>query len=385
MAHLRRTLIPAGVLLWAALRPCRADDLFEYKHAVYAESDGRMKIVTQSALVQAGLGQDTQLKFTGTDDAIAGATPTGVPIDVAEAVGANWIQSLHDHRKAWSADAIRQQGSVQVDAGFAYSREHDYTSYGWSVNTLTDFNRKNTTLLAGVAGTEDDVEEPLFGNLWTRKHSGSAALGVTQLLSPQTTITLNLTWERMTGYLSDQYKIVEKAVPILPGIPPLVEFFAENRPNFRDKGTAYVEVNHAVRSLNGALDASFRYYRDTYGVAAGTAEVAWLQHIGRYLILTPSFRLHRQGAADFYHYRLDDTAIMPVAHPRGTGTFYSSDYRLSRMETRDYGIKAVVQPTRWLELDAAFDEYTLRGRDGITPQILYPLARITTLGAQISW
>jgi hypothetical protein len=65
---------------------------------------------------------------------------------------------MHDRRKAWSADFSHQFQAVNIAAGVANSRESDYTSTGWSLNSLTAFNEKDTTLLAGVAGTDDDVK-----------------------------------------------------------------------------------------------------------------------------------------------------------------------------------------------------------------------------------
>lgn len=366
-------------------RVLQADDELEYRHAVYAEENGRMTIVTDSALLQQDLGTDTRIQFTGTEDAVAGASPTGVPFDVAQEVHANWIQTLHNRRKAWGADLIQQAGRVSLDAAFDYSREDDYTSYGGSFNTVTDFNAKNTSLLAGVAVNDDSVQAPLLGGIWTRRHKGSADLGLTQVIDPQTSVTVTLTWTRMTGFLDDQYKEVEKAIALFPGIPPLVEFFPENRPNLRDKGTVFAELNHAVTAWHGALDASYRYYRDTFGIGANTFEVAWLQHIGRRLILTPSARLYEQSAASFYYYHLDGTSIVPVVRPTGTGEFYSSDYRLSGLQTRDYGLKGVFQATSWLELDLAYDNYKMWGADRITPEFYYPHAHITTAGVKVTW
>jgi hypothetical protein len=49
---------------------------------------------------------------------------------------------------------------VSVDLGYGVSRESDYVSDGWSLNTVTDFNQKNTNLLLGYGGTSDTIMEP---------------------------------------------------------------------------------------------------------------------------------------------------------------------------------------------------------------------------------
>jgi hypothetical protein len=72
-----------------------------------------------------------------------------------------------------------------------------------------------------------------------KRHSYSAILGVTQLIDPRTFVTVNVTWGRDVGYLSDQYKFVEKDVELVPGsFFPLV--FHENRPDERNSGDVFV-------------------------------------------------------------------------------------------------------------------------------------------------
>ena len=212
----------------------------------------------------------------------------------------------------------------------------------------------------------------------------SAILGVTQLLDPRTKVTLNFTWSRETGYLSDQYKLVEQNVEILPGLYFPLEF-SENRPSEHNSGVVYASINRAVPFLHGALEGSYRFFQDTFGVAANTVELQWQQKIGERFVLAPDLRGYEQSAAKFYYYNLTTTNIIPTAIPNPSGPAYSSDYRLSSLFTTTYGLKATWKPRDWLQLDVAYDRYTMRGRDGVTPQSAYPKANIVTLGAKLSW
>jgi hypothetical protein len=316
-------------------------------------------------------------------DAIAGATPTGIPAPT----GSSQVPLAHlsDHRKAWEADLSRQFDRMNISAGLSESREHDYISKGWSLNTLTDFNEKNTTLLAGVAGHDDDVEtfyDPQ--HLYVKKHAFSAIVGVTQLIDPSTKLTVNFTWARENGYLSDQYKLVERNVELIPGSSfPLV--FAENRPAEHNSGVAYISVNRAFPRLNGALEASYRFYADTFGVVANTGEIRWLERVGRNVTISPELRSYEQGAARFYYYDLNSTTIIPTSTPSPSSPAYSSDYRLSSLYTTTYGMRATWNPSAHLQLDLGYDCYTMRGSDGITPQSAYPRANMISAGARISW
>ncbi len=377
-----RAFALSALLVWLAPRVARAENSVAYKYQDYKEDDGRIAIQTQGTYIEKDLGPDMHLKLSGLIDAITGATPSGQPAPA----GSDQVplSKIHERRKAWNADFSRQFSRVNVAVGFGNSRESDYVSNGWSLNTLTDFNQKNTTLLAGVAGTEDDVKV-FFQRPLVKKHSNDVILGVTQLLDPRTSVSFNLTWGRTTGFLADPYKLVQKNTEIFPGVSlPLT--FGENRPNERNKYIALAALNRSFPEVRGAVDASYRYYRDTFGAAANTIDVAWFQRLGDHVILRPGVRLYEQSAADFYAYNLDNTKIVPASGgPRPDGPFYSSDFRLSAFRSYTYGLKLIWNITDALALDAAIERYEMHGRDGVTPASAYCSARITTVGLKFSW
>jgi hypothetical protein len=380
-SQLRATAF-ALFLLWAASRALRAEESISYKYEDYRERGGRIAVKTQGAYLEKDFGTETHLKVEGILDAIAGATPNGQPAPA----GSDQVplSQLHERRKAWNAALSRQFSRVNIALGVGNSRESDYVSTGWSVNTLTDFNQKNTTLLVGAAGTDDDVKV-FFQAPRARKRTNDLIIGLTQLLDPRTSLTANVTWGRQTGYLSDPYKLVEKTTEIIPGASlPLT--FAENRPDERDKWIALIGLNRAFPEARGAIDATYRLYRDSFGTTAHTIDLAWFQHVGERVLLRPGFRFYDQTAADFYHYRLDATSIVPLpGPPRPGGPFYSSDWRLSAMQSFTYGLKLIWNMTDALQLDAAFERYDMRGTDHVTPQSAYCRANIVTAGAKFSW
>jgi hypothetical protein len=370
------------LLAGLAPRGGRADDSVRYKFQDYQERGGRIGVEVHSAAVEKDFGTNTHLKVEGVIDAIAGATPNGQPAPA----GSDQVplSQLDEKRKAWNAVLARQFQRVNIALGVANSRESDYVSTGWSVNTLTDFNQKNTTLLVGVAGTDDDIKV-FFQPDREKKRTNDMIVGVTQLLDPQTSVGLNLTWGRQRGYLSDPYKLVQKTTEIIPGVSlPLT--FAENRPDERDKWIVLATLNRAYREAHGAIDFSYRFYHDTYDTTSHTIDIGWFQNIGERWVVRPGGRFYHQSAADFYHYRLDGTSIVPVGGPpRRNGPFYSSDYRLSEMHTFTYGLKVVWSASDTLQFDAALEYYDMRGIDGVTPQSAYCQARILTLGGRFSW
>lgn len=359
----------------------RAEDSVAYKFENYREEDGRITVETQGGTVDQDVGPFGHLSLTGTIDAVAGATPTGRPAPPGSDQVA--LTEIHTRRKAWSGDYSQQIQNFNVDAGFAESRESDYVSLGWSVNTLTDFNEKNTTLRVGLAGTDNRVEV-FFEPAYLPKHTNDAIVGITQVLDARTFVTVNVSMGRETGYLAEPHKFVEKSIEIVTNIF-LQESFGENSPNERDHEAVYASIDRAFPGARGALEGSYRFYTDTYGIVAHTAGLSWIQHLGARWLLQPSARFYRQSAARFYYYNLDDTQIVPVRMPNGTAPYYSSDFRLSAEDTYSYGLKVTWKAGEWVQFDAAYEEYVTKGRDGVTPASAYPRAGISTVGVKFLW
>ena len=358
-----------------------ADTVASYKYQDYQESNGRIKVQAQSAFIDQTLGTEARLKFTGIIDAITGATPTGQPATTPG--GAVPLSNIEDRRKAWTLDVSRQFGRVNFAVGAANSRESDYVSTGFSLNTLTDFNQKNTTLLIGLAGTSDDVKvfyQPQRAN----KRTTDIIVGLTQLLDPKTTVQFNFSYGRATGYLSDPYKLIQKRTELLPGLfLPLT--FGENRPDERDKWIGYASYNHAITEWHGAAETSYRLYHDSFGITSHAVALAWFQELGPQVILSPSLRFYQQSAAAFYHDSLDGSTITPGSKPNPAGPFFSADYRLTALRTLTYGLKLIWTPNKSYQFDLAWERYEMKGRDDVTSASAFPQANLVTAGIRLSW
>ena len=369
----------AGALVFGSPRPARAENDLNYEYENYRES-GRITVQTSGALLDQDLTPDLHFQLGGVMDSITGASPTGVPAPA----GSSQVVLSHitDRRKAWNADLSDQIGRVNVSGGYSRSLEHDYVSNGWSLNTVTDFNEKNTTLLVGAAGTDNNVEV-FFAPLWLKKRTNDVIVGLTQILDPQTTVALDVTWSRATGFLAEPYKEVLADVQVFPGIF-LFETFPEELPHDHNKGDALVTVDHAFKAVQGTLEASYRYTHDTYGMSTSTVEFAWFQHVGPQLILRPMVRFYDQTQASFYYYQLPPS-LAATRFPTPIGPLYTSDARLSAYTSISTGLKAIWKVTDTWQLTAGVEAYGQRGTDGITPQSAYYRATIGRLGAKYSW
>ena len=371
----------AGLLAWLSPRLGRAEDSITYKYQNYRESGGRIGVQAQYGLLEKDLGPDMHFKLQGVIDAIAGATPNGEPPLTPD--GQVPLTDLHDRRKAWSTEFARQFPRVNIALGFANSRESDYVSNGWSLNTVTDFNQKNTTLLLGLAFTDDDVRV-LYLRRDEKKRSTDFIVGVTQLLNPATSVTFNVGYGSSSGFLGDPYRLIQKRVEVLPNVFLPIDY-GESRPHERDKWTAYASINHAFADLHGAAELSYRYYHDTFGSRAHTIEAAWFQSIGDHVIVSPSVRYYEQNAADFYLLSLNGQSFTPSFFPNSAGPYYSSDYRLSAFRSYNVGLKLIWKINGSWQIDAAIEQYKMEGRDSITSPSVYPTATTKTVGLKFTW
>ncbi len=369
------------VLGLTPVRHARAEDAVTYKYQDYHEADGRIAVQVHSALIEKELGPAMQLKVSGVIDAIAGATPTGQPPATPD--GQVPLSQLEEERKAWALELSRQFSRYKITVGAANSRESDYVSNGWSLNGQADFNARNTTVLLGVAGMDDDVKV-FFQPTPMAKHTVDMIAGVTQLLDPVTSVTFNLTYSQSTGYLSDPYKLVQKRVEVLPGIF-LLRTYGENRPDSRRKWIVLAALNRAWPKLAGAVEASYRFHRDDHGLSSHTLNLEWYQKLGARFMVRPALRYFTQQAADYYFVSLTGTPIAPTSRPTGAAPYYSADYRLSALRSLNYGLKVIWTVTDAWQVDAAVERYEMHGRDGLTAASAYPRANIVTAGIKFAF
>jgi hypothetical protein len=267
-----------------------------------------------------------------------------------------------DERVGLNIGVSKRIGRHTPGGQLSYSSESDYTSLGLSLQDAVDFNRKNTTLVFGGAYTHDMIA-PANSTLDQTKDTVDLMLGVTQVLSPSTLLTLNLSVGQVNGFISDPYKVVEMN-GVLKG---------EKRPDSKDKQILYVALDQFIAPLNGTAEISLRHYQDGFGVTAETLTLEWFQKIGEHFILAPLVRYYDQTEADFYAVRFT-----------GNPEFYSSDYRISSFSALGYGLRLIWSPTQRLSLDVGVEQYDQEGSDGVTPQVVYPTATAVTAGIRIA-
>jgi len=303
---------------------------------------------------------DHRARYTGASPVSApetGTVDTGLP-----------MTEVSETRVGLSLEFAKRLGSHTPAVQLSYSTEKDYESMGIALRDSIDFNQKNTTLLTGVAYTYDTIKIPSLFTLdgvsgaSPTKQTVEAMLGVTQVLGQRTLMTLNGTVSRADGFMSDPYKVALIDELLVP----------EKRPDSRDKRIVYVSLLRFIEMLKAGIEFNYRWYTDTFGIAANTFGLEWHQKLGEHFVLRPSVRLYDQSEADFYAERF-----------AGYHEFYSADYRLSSLQALSYGLKGIWTAKDLFSIDLAVERYNQRGKDGVTPDIVYPDAMVFTAGVRI--
>lgn len=352
-----------------------AEDHADYRYELYSEDNSRMQIQTHSFYFEQKLSDAVVAKGEMVYDGISGATPIGTH----DLSGKILTTKVEDTRWAGNLNLDCKLGNNTLTPGFAYSEESDYQSYGISLADAIDFNDKNTVLQFGASHNFDDVRHS-DRITWSGKDSTDIMLGLSQIISPKTTISAAFTFGYDSGYLNDPYRLAQYFPNNVPGWP--AGFFIgvpEQRPGYRSKEVFLTSATHYFESVNASLEGSYRLHHDSYGIYSHTLGLTWHQWLGKHLIVEPLFRFYTQSAADFYAV----TTFGPYSvNPSGN---HSSDYRLSEFYSLDYGLQATVLINDHTHLVAGYHRYEMRGLDSATDSGMYPKANIFTVGLSILW
>ena len=92
-------------------------------------------------------------------------------------------------------------------------------------------------------------------------------------------------------------------------------------------------------------------------------------HLALVSVLLPDTR------ASFYYIIVPDANNLPPA--------FSSDYRLSKLQSFTYGVDITYQVFKHLSLDASYMRYVMEGLDGVTSQSAYPSANVFNAGLRV--
>jgi len=384
-------------LLGVSAAPVMADEAerwsFDTALLYYGENDDRVQDVSATIGARRAFDDERLLNFTLTADTLTGASasgaiatdapqtftsPSGKAVYTAPAGETPLDDTFHDTRFALNAGWTQPLGRLYaLSAGLGFSTEYDYTHLGANLSLARDFNKRNTTVSAGLAYSQDDVDPvggapvPLsqmldVGDLSHKRSSDSKDIvdvlfGVTQVLSRNTVLRVNYSYSQSSGYLNDPYKILSVVDGVTgdtilrtpaPGAQgPTGIFLYESRPDTRAKHSLYAEMKHAFGAP--VLYGSYRFMTDDWGIDSHTAEVRLRWPLGSTSYVEPVLRYYMQSQADFYHPSLVQGAALPA--------YASADFRLGEFDAVTVGAKFGHQTPGGNEWSARLEYYQQNG------------------------
>jgi hypothetical protein len=336
----------------------------------YGETDNRVQDISAAISATRDFDDERKLGLSLTADTLTGASASGaialdgpqtftspsgkktystspgeVPLDdsfldTRFALTGNWTQPL--------------ARLYTLSAGIGFSTEYDYTHLGANLSLARDFNKRNTTVFAGVAWSQDDIDPvggapiPLsqmldVGDPSNKLGSGSKdvldlLVGVTQVLGRNTVLRVNYSLSDASGYLNDPYKILSVVDPITgdtvartppTGAGPTGTYLYESRPDSRLKHSLYSELKHALG--RPVLHVAYRFMTDDWGIDSHTADARLRWPLGASYFIEPQLRYYMQKEADFYRSSLRADQPLPQ--------YASADFRLGSFDAVTVGVK----------------------------------------------
>lgn len=319
-----------------------------YKALDYEDSQPgieRVQVQAHAMQLVTPINDQWALNATVVNDAVSGASP---------AYHTEGITELEDYRRGRTVGLTRYLSDGTLAVSYAHSKESDYLSQSTSA-TWTHFtdDSKNTALSLGVAITSDVIQVDHGASPEQHKHINELLLGVTQVFTRNDVVQLNVRGSWGKGYYTDPYK------------------FLDQRPAKRNAHTMLLRWNHFFEGLQGTSRVSWRYYGDSFGIHANTLDTSYVQRLGSGWTLTPSMRLYKQSAANFYVPY--NPGPFGTTEPPAGAAYYSEDQRLSAFGGVTLGLAVSKAITPDLTVDARIERTQQRaswasgGDPGLAP------------------
>jgi hypothetical protein len=205
-----------------------------------------------------------------------------------------------EKRTQQSASLDYQHGKTTYSVGYIHSREPDYIA-DTSVFSLSQdmFGDLTTVTLSYSRGWDRvyrdvtaGVNDPTFAQ---RVDHRSYGVGLTQVLTRNMILSLNYQTLTDQGYLQNPYRV---ALFIDPTATRGFNTEAQVYPGTHTSNAASADLKYYL-PYRAALDGSYRFYTDTWGITAHTAQLGYTQP-WQHWIFDGTFRYYKQNAADFY-------------------------------------------------------------------------------------
>ena len=321
--------LPSSQTAFAEAAP--ESSIVSFKYLNYEDSQPgqeRVSVNAYSVMGMVPIAGKWSISTTYTNDSVSGASPD------AHSTVVSGASKMTEKRQAVDLSVTRYLSKGSVTLGSTYSTEHDYISRSYSAQESISTDDKNTTFTFGGSYTNDTINPTIDKASFYDRKSYSGMIGVTQVLTKEDIVQVNLGYASGKGDYNDHYKLFDL------------------RPDKRESKTFMTRWNHHFDRRDGTARLSYRYYTDSFGINAHTFGLEYVQPLPHEWTVTPLFRFYSQTAANFYLPTSDPLTTLP--------SYYSLDQRLSAFGATSIGIKVEKKIAKEWLVDVKYESYEQR-------------------------
>jgi hypothetical protein len=254
---------------------------------LYHSYDGEgVQVTGPSILVRKGIGNSFSVYGNYYVDTISSAS-----VDVISTAS-----PYEEERTEVSAGVDFLHGDTIMSLGFTQSDESDFIADSAYFNISQDVFGGLTTVNMGYATGSNEVSrngDPTFTAESDRKNY---RLGLTQVLTKNMLLGLSLETITDEGFLNNPYRSVRY---LDTGSALGYSYEPEVYPNTRTSTAVAIRSRYFLK-YRAAVFGEYRYFTDTWGIDAHTAELGYTHPTDSGWIYEGSVRYYSQTSADFY-------------------------------------------------------------------------------------
>jgi len=252
---------------------------------VHRYEGGGITIQGPSVLVRKKINDAVSLSGNYYVDAISSAS-----IDVV-----TQASPYKERRTQYSLSADAIHGKSTYSGGYITSKENDYRSKTGFLSVSQDMFGDLTTVSFSYTRGWDKVgirNDPTFSKPLDRRNW---AVGLTQVLTRNLLASANVETSESEGYLNNPYRQVRYRDALSASGYSRQQ---ERYPHTRTGNAASLELKYYL-PWRAAVDGSYRFYKDTWGIRGNTFRLGYTQPWRRWTFDAHA-RYYSQNHADFY-------------------------------------------------------------------------------------
>ncbi len=265
----------------AAVLPEDRADLLYHRY-----EGGGITIQGPSMLVRKKIGENFSVNANYYVDMISSAS-----IDVLSTAS-----PYKEERKQFSIGTDYLRGKTLYSLNYIHSKENDFTANTAIAGLSHDMFGDLTTVSLGFARGWNVVGERNTPSFKQDMDSRTFSTGLSQILTKRLIATLEYEVVTDEGFLNNPYRKIRYLDP-LSGLG--YAFADEKYPHTHTSSAASIGGRYLL-PFHAALNGSYRFYSDTWGIVANTAEIGYTQPYKNVWTFEVSYRYYTQTHADFY-------------------------------------------------------------------------------------